>query len=229
MPVRSSAVLLTRVSRVLLPALLVGLTACVFGCKPAEPSAATEVASTNTTPAEPAAETPPPAPKVTSFPDNWYFQDRAKGGRRPIPASLEGKPLPKLALTNWIGEPVDLTDLDGKIVVVDFWGTWCYPCMQAIPKNIKLVNDYEGRDVVFIGVHDANRGFESAGQAVVQHGINYPVAKDDARQSALAFKVRTWPSYFVADHHGIVRAAGLYPDRVADVVKILVDEREAGY
>ena len=85
------------------------------------------------------------------FPDDHFFSgaDRPAGLK-----SLEGKPAPKLTLDAWIGDETSLEDLRGKVVVVDFWATWCGPCMAAIPKNVALVEKLGSEGLAFIGVHD---------------------------------------------------------------------------
>jgi len=157
-----------------------------------------------------------------SFPDEWFFE----GTNRPAPLkALEGKPAPELEVEQWIGDAVRLADLRGKVVVVDFWATWCGPCMRAIPENVELVAEHGDEGLVFLGIHDSNAGWNDAPQVVKDRKINYAVAKDkNGGPSARAFAVQFWPTYVVIDRAGVVRAAGLVPNRVADVVKALLAE-----
>jgi len=155
------------------------------------------------------------------IPDEWFFN----GAQRPAALKgMEGKPAPTLTLESWIGDEVVLKDQLGKVVIVDFWATWCGPCMAAIPKNIEMVKKYGDKGLVFVGVHDANSGWEEAAGVVKQRKINYPVAKDKGGASAKAYQVQFWPTYVAIDRKGVVRAAGLMPNHVEDVVKLLLAE-----
>ncbi len=77
-----------------------------------------------------------------------------------IPASavarLIGKPAPELrSIKGWKGgEPVKLADLKGKVVLLDFWGAWCGPCIFAMPELVEMHEKYKDQGLVIIAVHD---------------------------------------------------------------------------
>src|SRR2546426_12713239 len=67
--------------------------------------------------------------------------------------AMQGKPAPALAVTNWTNtKPLQLADLKGKIVVLDFWATWCGPCLASVPHNNELQKKYAGKGVVCIAI-----------------------------------------------------------------------------
>lgn len=151
------------------------------------------------------------------FPAEWYFKQMDE-----MRASLEGGPAIELSTDTWIGDSTTLDDCRGKVVVLDFWATWCGPCVASIPKNIELVNAFKD-DLVFIGVHSSTSGWDKAPEMVEERQINYPVVLDTGETSA-AYGVNAFPTYVIIDRSGIVRAAGVQPGHVEDIVKRLFEE-----
>ena len=161
--------------------------------------------------------------RAGEFPDDWTWDDDAK--TRQAHAALEGKPMPTLSLTNWLNGEVKLADMKDKVVVVDFYATWCGPCMKAIPKNNALLKKHKAKGLMLIGVCTNKRGQETFESNAKQHSVEYPVARDAELKTEKAWAVQYYPTYAVIDRKGIVRIVGLKPENVEKVVEKLLAEK----
>ncbi len=160
--------------------------------------------------------------RAGEFPDNWTWDDTAQ--MRTEHAALEGKSMPKLEVAGWMNGSANFAELQGKVVVIDFFATWCGPCMRSIPHNIELLKKYQGDGLAIIGVCTSSRGQDQMAQVVKDHGIEYPTAHDPYLAAERAWRVNYYPTYAVIDRKGVVRIVGLQPDRLEEVIKKLLAE-----
>ncbi|HVZ94850.1 MAG TPA: redoxin domain-containing protein, partial [Phycisphaerales bacterium] len=185
------------------------------------------VAFASVTPGEPNAATDQPAenaaPKM-EFKREWCF--RAPEQQYQLIERSLNKPAPKLSIANWVGEAQDLAKLKGQIVVIDFWATWCRPCIGAIPHTNEIAESYKDKGVKVFGVCNT-RGSGTMQDVVRSTGMKYPTGADSGDQSATAYQVQWWPYYVVIDRKGDVRAAGIRSDTLDDALDALLAEQPA--
>ncbi len=114
------------------------------------------------------------------------------------------QPAPEATLQPLEGEPVSLSSLKGKVVVLDFWATWCKPCVMSMPGVAALAKEMKGREVVFFAVNQME-GREKVTAFLEQEKLDIPVALDADGSSARAFGVRGIPHLVVIGPDGVVR------------------------
>lgn len=117
--------------------------------------------------------------------------------------ALAGDPAPDLTLPDLDGKPVQLSRLKGKVVVVNFWATWCDPCRAEIPDFVKLYQEYRGRGLEVIGISMDKGKDERVKAFVKEFGIEYPIVIGDL-QVAHQWLVRGIPMTFVIDRAGTI-------------------------
>lgn len=123
------------------------------------------------------------------------------------PDSLLSKPAPELGNCEWIGsKPLRLADLRGRVVLLDFWATWCKPCISVFPEMRRWVREYDAEGPVVIGITDhSSQTTASVAQWVQEEDLPWPVAVDANDDSHRAYGVSAVPHAFLIDRNGIVR------------------------
>lgn len=181
--------------------LLLGLAlaAVVAGC--AVPAPAAQPARVGTA-AQEASSVAPDAPS------SQYVADRL--GRQPLPeraapqtiAQWQGQTAPVFQLALLSGGTLNLAELRGKPVVLNFMASWCPPCRAEMPAFEKAWQQHKDR-VVFVGV--AVEDTESAAKALVEKTrVTYPVGLDEGNQIARAYELRGMPTTVFLDPNGAV-------------------------
>jgi len=143
-----------------------------------------------------------------------------------IVAGEVGSPLPDFSVTDLQGHSLSSSDLRGKVVLVDFWATWCPPCKKEMPGYQKLVDRYGTRGFVAIGFKfDTMKDVEEPLQFAHKIGVHYPlaVATDDIKQKFGG--IEGLPTTMLYDRQGILRTKVIgfeYTDNIESALKPLI-------
>jgi thiol-disulfide isomerase/thioredoxin len=126
------------------------------------------------------------------------------------------------------GDPIKLSDLRGKVVLLDFWATWCGPCIEALPHLVELNGKYKNAGLAVLGVTVYNNDQPVPMQRArftkfaQQHGMDYLIMtldNKDAGRTLDAYGVKNFPQVVLIDRQGIVRhvIVGGGPDAAKEI------------
>src|SRR5262249_998626 len=112
---------------------------------------------------------------------------------------------PAFAFVSSAGDPFSLDSVRGKVVLLDFWGTWCAPCVSAVPSLRKLQKAYAGDAFLMLSISSDES--ESAWRTFIdKNGMTWPQYRDADRRIQQGFGVNAFPTYILLDREGIERA-----------------------
>jgi thiol-disulfide isomerase/thioredoxin len=133
---------------------------------------------------------------------------------------------PDFTLLSTEGKDIKLSSYKGKVVILDFWATWCGPCRKGIPDLVELQKEF-GKDIVVIGI---SLDQDTKGEVVpfMQHfGINYPIAYGTLEVTQQYGGVEAIPTSFVINKNGEIvdRHVGLVPkSEYSDLINKLLNK-----
>jgi len=117
----------------------------------------------------------------------------------------EGTQAPDFELVSDAGKTVRLADFKGKVVILDFWATWCPPCRKEIPGFVQIQSQYKDKGVEVVGV-SLDQGWEPVRPFMKAQRINYPVLLGDMGVVRSYGNITSIPTTFVIDREGVIRA-----------------------
>ena len=131
--------------------------------------------------------------------------------------SFINKPAPKFVVEQWLTTP---PEFEGKMVLIDFWATWCQPCLKSIPKLNQFHRQHKDRLVV-VGVSDETE------EEVRSHkgaAMNYAVAIDPSRRMYDQLGIQNIPHLIIVDPTGIVRWEGFPAQPGHELTEEVIEE-----
>ena len=149
--------------------------------------------------------------------------------RAVLQSTKDRKPAPDFALTDASGRTVQLKDYRGKVVLLDFWATWCHGCKQEIPWFSEFQRTYGGKGFAVVGVSLDEGGWKVLKPFLADAHVPYQMLLGDEATSQ-RYGIETMPDTFLIDREGRVAAAytGLVDkDNVEANIKAPLSKSEA--
>jgi thiol-disulfide isomerase/thioredoxin len=133
---------------------------------------------------------------------------------KPQEHPLQQKPAPDFTLNLLNGKKFNLSDYKNKnIIILDFWATWCKPCVKALPILAQTAKKYKDKDVIFYAVNQAENKNQIT-SFLEKNNINCNVILDTKNKAAKLYQVKAIPQTVIIDKNGIIQIVhvGFMPD-----------------
>ncbi len=158
----------------------------------------------------------------------WVMTDRTE---LPSVGEVE-RPVPDVVLATLDGSEVDFSAYQGQVVLVNFWGTWCEPCIRETPALQAAYEQYRDDGLMIVGVNltddELTQGntLDDVRAFVEQFGVEYPIALDMEGKATRAFRVFPLPTSFFIDPQGTIRYTRV-GEITAEEIAVLFEELRA--
>ena len=130
----------------------------------------------------------------------FFGQGKSSEAAAVLPGTIT--PAPGWELQNTDGQTIHSSDFKGKVVILDFWATWCPPCKAEIPGFIALQNEYGKKGLAVVGISVDEGGAAVVKQFAQQSGMNYPVLLADEKTPRAFGGIEAIPTTFIIDREG---------------------------
>ena len=140
-----------------------------------------------------------------------------------------GSPAPRFSLKSLQGDTLRLTDFKGKVVLLNFFATWCAPCRQEIPDFVRLYNKFKDKGFEIVGIGLDMEGAAALGPFAKQFRIPYPVLLG-TREVVMDYgEIKGVPTSFFIDRNGYIaeQFIGVRPARVLEKTIVELLEQKA--
>ncbi|MEW6536760.1 MAG: TlpA disulfide reductase family protein [Candidatus Auribacterota bacterium] len=153
----------------------------------------------------------------------------AKKTMPPVPAETSGAAYPDLgkavnfSLPTLDGSTLQLSDMAGKVVVIDFWATWCPPCRKMIPDLKALYSKYKDKGLEIVGISLDEGGVDAVKSFTDNVSITYPIVMGNRDITKEYGYINAIPTSFVVDKQGVIRNKHTGYRSADDLEKIIKD------
>lgn len=162
----------------------------------------------------------------------WMLAGRGDDTVASLLLSEVSRPAPDFALPGLNGDTVQLSAYRGKVVLVNFWATWCEPCKEETPELEAVYQRLRDQGFVIIGVNLRDK--ESPGPQggaeirtfVEQYGMSYPVALDTTGTATRAFQLSPIPTSYFVDHTGTICYVRIGKMTAGEVARLFEQARQ---
>lgn len=124
--------------------------------------------------------------------------------KKEVPAQ-EGAAAPDFTLQDLSGKQVQLSSLKGKVVLVNFWATWCPPCREEIPSMVKLNQVMQGKNFQMLAISVDEGGKQAVQEFFRQNGVSLPALFDTDGSVSRRYGTTGVPETFIVDGKGMIR------------------------
>lgn len=179
--------------------------------------------------------------KVMDFVQSGGFSEKKL--MQKVESYASAAPAPELKFIDWLGqEPTTLQNLRGKVVLLDFWATWCMPCISTFPRLKNWHKKYAGDDFVIVGVTKYYGGqsrekpmsplqeLDFLGEFKQKYKLPYSFAVVESNEDGAKYGINAYPTTILLDRNGVVRYIGIgagleESENLEDMIKELLKER----
>lgn len=179
--------------------------------------------------------------KVMDFVEGGGFSEKKL--MQKVESYTMAEPAPEIKFTEWLGqEPTTLQNLRGKVVLLDFWATWCMPCIATFPRLRSWHKKYSDSGFIIIGVtkyygRDGNKPMtplqemDFLGEFKQKYKLPYPFAIAEPSEDGAKYGINAYPTTVLLDRNGIVRYIGIgagmeESNNLEDMIKKVIKEEE---